>query len=217
MSKYINLTATGLVKTGFGKLKGIFVASVSGSPTIALHDGIGATPAAAVKATQVLTVTGVFTDGETIVIGNGDNKRTYTMKTTLSTNPVAYQVLIGASAAASLDNLKLAINAGAGAGTNYSTGTLAHPSVTATTNTDTEQTVEAIGAGTAGNAIAVTEACANASWGAATLAGGLEAIVLLINTFIPVAATYYEFPDVDFINGLYYTEGGTVDCTLFFD
>lgn len=125
------------------------------------------------KATAVITGTDVFSDGQTVQIGN----QTYTFKTTLSSSDrQAFQVLIGASLAASLDNLKLAINAGSGAGTEYGVGTYAHPLVTATTNTNTEQTVEARGYGTAANIIGVSERCANASWGAATLAGGVATI-----------------------------------------
>lgn len=92
-------------------------------------------------------------------------------------NAVANEVLIGASAAVALDNLKDAINLGTIAGTQgttYSTGTLVHPSVTATTNTNTTQVVQAINYGTAGNSIATTETSAHLSWGAATLATGVE-------------------------------------------
>lgn len=92
-------------------------------------------------------------------------------------NATANQVLIGASAAAALDNLKSAINASAGAGTTYSTGTTAHPNVEATTNTDTTQLVEALNPGTAGNEVATTEASTHLSWGAATLEGGLGEVV----------------------------------------
>lgn len=120
----------------------------------------------AVKATGVLTSSDVFGNNETVTIGG----YVYTFKTTLT--GAAFEVLIGASAAASLDNLKSAINASAGAGTTYGTGTYAHPDVTATTNTDTAQTVEAKNAGTEANAIATTDTCASVAWGAATLAGG---------------------------------------------
>lgn len=120
----------------------------------------------AVKATGVLTSSDVFGNNETVTIGG----YVYTFKTTLT--GAAFEVLIGASAAASLDNLKSAINASAGAGTTYGTGTYAHPDVTATTNTDTAQTVEAKNAGTEANAIATTTTCANVAWGAATLASG---------------------------------------------
>lgn len=125
------------------------------------------------KATAVLTGTDVFSDGETIQVGNV----TYTMRTALTNGGKAFEVLIGASLAASLDNLKIAINDSGGTeGTEYGVGTYAHPLVTATTNTNTAQTVEAREFGTASHLIGVSEQCANASWGAATLASGAATV-----------------------------------------
>lgn len=119
------------------------------------------------KATGTLTSdTTAPSDDDTVVIGG----ITYTFKTALT--GATHEVLIGASAAEALDNLKSAINASAGAGTTYGTGTLAHPSVTATTNTDTTQVVEALAAGTPGNSIATTEVSSHLAWGGSTLAGG---------------------------------------------
>src|SRR6185503_2366516 len=124
---------------------------------------------AGVKATATLTSSGVFQNTETVTIGT----TVYTFVTALSTGPtVAYEVLIGASAAASLDNLKSAVNATAGVGTTYSTGTAIHPTVTATTNADTTQVFEAKTLGTAGNLIATTETAANNAFGGLTMAGG---------------------------------------------
>jgi hypothetical protein len=95
----------------------------------------------------------------------------YTYKTTLT--GIADEVLIGASAAAALTNLKAAINGSSGAGSTYGTGTVAHATVTASTLTSTTLLVVAQAAGTAGNALATTETSAHLAWGAATLAGGL--------------------------------------------
>ena len=120
-----------------------------------------------VKASGVLTSDATApSDDDTVTIGG----YTYTFKTTLT--GAAFEVFIGVSAAVALDNLKSAINASAGAGTTYGTGTYAHPDVTATTNTNTEQTVEARLGGTNGNAIATTEDSTHLLWGAATLASG---------------------------------------------
>lgn len=106
-------------------------------------------------------------NNDTVVIGGV----TYTFKTTLT--GASFEVLIGASAAAALDNLKIAINNSGGTpGTEYGLGTTAHPSVTATTNTNTTQVVQAIATGTGGNAITTTETSAHLAWGAATLASG---------------------------------------------
>lgn len=112
-------------------------------------------------------------DAASVVIGGV----TYTFKTTLSTAPaVPYEVLIGGSAAVALDNLKSAINKTAGEGTAYATGTLIHPSVNATTNTNTTQVVVANVAGGLGDSIATpTPSASPAShmtWGATTLVAG---------------------------------------------
>lgn len=120
------------------------------------------------KATQTLTVTGNFAEGETVTVEG----QTYTFRATPSR---PYDVDLGVSAAVSLDNLKLAINAGANAG-EYGVDTVAHPLVTATTNTDTTQVVEARSFGTTANNYLVSETGANASWGAATLAGGVNPV-----------------------------------------
>lgn len=120
----------------------------------------------AVKATQTLTSDTVnVSENDTVTIGG----YVYTFKAIPNT---PFSVDIGADAATSLDNLKAAINDSGTAGTTYGTGTYAHPHVTATTNTNTTQVVEARLAGTAGNAIATTEASTHLSWGAATLASG---------------------------------------------
>lgn len=119
------------------------------------------------KAVGTLTSDGTApADNDTVTIDG----HVYTFKTALT--PAANEVLIGADAAAALDNLKAAINAGAGSGTLYGAGTVAHATVTATTNTDTTQVVEAKTAGSAGNSLATTESSSHLSWGAATLAGG---------------------------------------------
>lgn len=107
-------------------------------------------------------------DGDEVTIGSV----TYTFKTALSAPAVVNEVLIGANAAAALDNLKLAINAGAGAGTNYSTGTTAHPDVEATTNTDTQQTIQALTAGEDGNEIECYTAAPTLSFDSPTLYNG---------------------------------------------
>jgi hypothetical protein len=120
-----------------------------------------------VSASGVLTTVGNFANNETVTIGS----TVYTFKTTITTT--AYEVDLGASAQLSLANLRNAINRnGLGTpGTDFSALTEAHPSVTAISDATT-LTVTAIIGGTVGNSIATTEVCANASWGAATLASG---------------------------------------------
>lgn len=129
--------------------------------------------AADVKAQATLTSDATApSDGDTVTLG----ATVYTFKTALTTDPepVPYEVLIGASAAAALDNLKSAINATAGAGTTYSEGTLAHPTFSATTNTNTTQLVEALTAGSELNSAATTETSSHLAWGATTAFGGLS-------------------------------------------
>lgn len=216
MAQFLNTTASGQVKTGTGRVFGFIVNSHT-SGTLRFNDGASGTTSAGVKATQVLTASGVFTDGEAITISDGATTVVYTMKTTLT--GAAYEVLIGASAAASLDNLKSAINGTAGAGTTYGTDTPVNPIVSATTNTDTAQTVEAYRVGTYANTFTTTETCANAAWGAATLQSGAEPSTLLMNTYTPAAGSgIFSFPEpIDFVRGLYFTEGGTADVTIIYE
>lgn len=75
----------------------------------------------------------VPTAGDTVRLG----KVTYTFVSTV-VNATPNQVLIGVSAAVTLDNLKLAVNAGTNTG-EYSSSTLQNADVDATTNTDTTQ------------------------------------------------------------------------------
>ncbi len=211
MALYKNGTTSQAIKSGAGMLHGVIVNSHS-SGTLRFNDGASGTTSAGVKATGVLTASDVFSDGETITIA----ERTYTMVEELS--GVANEVLIGASAAASLDNLKSAINASAGAGTTYGTGTSAHAKVSATTNTDTEQTVEYFEVGTVGNGIATTETCENAAWGAATLASGANSSLLILNTYSAATGSQVlTFPEpISFNSGLYVTVGGTIDYTIIY-
>lgn len=126
------------------------------------------------KATQTLTSDATApSDGDTVTIEG----QTYVFRTTLSSPSTINEVLIGASAAAALDNIKIAINASGGtAGTEYSIGTVAHPLVTATTNTNTTQVVEAREFGTRANQYLVAETSSHLSWGATTLTGGLAPV-----------------------------------------
>lgn len=120
---------------------------------------------------------GVTTGAATVTIGS----ITYTVVDELSeaygADAIAYQVKKGANEAAMLDNLKLAINGGSGEGTLYSTGTVAHPYVIATTNSDTVQKIIARSVGNAAatavvNALATTETMANTAWADTTFGGG---------------------------------------------
>jgi hypothetical protein len=92
--------------------------------------------------------------------------------TPLGTAANPWLVLVGASQSASLNNLYYAINAGGGAGVEYSTALVIHPTVASNVQSGNLLYVVARTAGTAGNAIVTTETGANIAWGAGTLAGG---------------------------------------------
>lgn len=129
------------------------------------------------KATTTLTVTGQPANNETVTVGD----TTYTFKTTLT--GAANEVLRGASAAAALDNLKSAVNATAGAGSTYGTGTVENAQVDASTNTDTTQVFDAVAIGTAGNAYVSTETLTTGSFTGATLSGGLAATATITSEY----------------------------------
>ncbi len=91
------------------------------------------------------------TAGKTVTLG----ARIYTFVAALSTGPtVPDEILIGSDADDTLLNLKKAINAEAGIGVKYSTGTVVHPDVTCGAVTAHAVTVTAKVAGLDGNAIA---------------------------------------------------------------
>lgn len=104
---------------------------------------------------------------------------------------IANQVLFGNDSAAALDNLKLAIDAGATIGTNYSTGTVVHPTVTATTNANDSQIVAARTKGVAGNSIATTATLANGSWGDTVLENGVDGTVGIAREILLDASFLY--------------------------
>jgi hypothetical protein len=129
-----------------------------------------------VSAIGTLTATADFANGETVTIGT----KTYTFQTVLTN--VDGNVLIGGSASASLDNLIAAIVLGAGSGTLYAAATTLHPTVRAEAGAGDTMLAIAKAGGTGGNAIATTDVATNASWGGATLAGGLDNTVLILDT-----------------------------------
>lgn len=135
----------------------------------------------AVAASLALTITLITgANTQTVVIGG----QTYTFNTSLTNT--ANNVLIGADVTAMAANLASAINAGAGAGTTYGTGTVANAYVTATSALGV-LTVTAKTAGSSGNSIAVSETLTNGSWaaGGTVLASGANASTLgKIDVFI---------------------------------
>lgn len=209
--QFRSITQTGAVRNGSGRIAGFLINSNS-SGTIRMLDGL--------KASLVTYATGTITsdatnpaDGDLMVIGS----ITYRFKTTPAQ---AYDIKIGADAATTLDNVKAAVNASGTDGTEYYAGTLAHPEVIATTNTNTTQVVQAIHPKAAiGNAIVTTETSAHLSWGAATLAGGVDGSVPMGGTYTVTTAvsSILTFPKpISFGTGLYIIVGGTLDATPIF-
>lgn len=120
---------------------------------------------------------GVTTAAATVTIGSIIYTVVDALSETYGADAVAYQVLKGASEATMLDNLKLAINGTGTASTQYSTGTVAHPYVIATDNSDTVQKIVSRTVGTAAqtavvNGLATTETMANTAWADSTFGGG---------------------------------------------
>jgi hypothetical protein len=177
-AQFKNITESSLIKQGSGFVKGVIVNSHT-SGTLKLVDGLSN----GVVATTTYTSTGScvpashavseltsdatnVADGDTVTI----NTTVYRFKDTFLQ---PYDVKIGASAAISLDNLKLAVNATAGSeGVTYAVGTLAHPTVVAYTNTDTVQSFAARLPGITANTYPTTETSAHLAWADTTLGGG---------------------------------------------
>lgn len=128
--------------------------------------GIDAGALNPVAATGTLTLTGNAVANETVTIGG----QVYTFKAALT---ASNQILIGAAATDTLDNLIAAINGAAGAGSTYGTGTIQNIFVSAAAGAGDTMVVTARTSGAIGNAVATTETLTNGSWGAATLAGGV--------------------------------------------
>lgn len=132
------------------------------------------------KATGTLTFVANPSNNDTCTIGI----KIYTFKTTLT--GAANEVLIGAAATNSIDNLISAITDGAGVGTGegslYGTGTTVNTEATASAGAGDTMTVTALTASYAGNLIATTETFTNAGnvFSVGTLLGGVRPIPVVI-------------------------------------
>jgi hypothetical protein len=123
------------------------------------------------KATGTITSTGVnVTANDTVTVAT----KVYTFVAAPSAEG---DVDIGATAAATLDNLKAAINHSGTPDTDYKCAS-AHPTVEATTNTDTVQTLQALIGGVTGNSIALAKSAVTLSVSAATLTGGATTLIV---------------------------------------
>lgn len=120
-----------------------------------------------------LTFTGVPANGDTVTCGTKDGitAATYTFKTALA---AAYDVLIGTDAATCAANLVAAINAGAGAGTVYGTGTLANNDLAAYAEPGAIVNVVANVPGSAGNSFSLLKSGVSFSWDGTHMQGGVN-------------------------------------------
>jgi hypothetical protein len=163
---------------------------------------IGVASAGAVAADGELTFSGTGTDGDTVTIGT----RVYTLRATPSQ---ANEVDIGVDAATTAANLVAAINAGAGAGTLYGTGTAAHSLVWASA-VGAVVTVTAKTPGTGGNSIATTESGTGTSFASATLLGGTGTGYEAVTDYVVNPAT----GQVDIVSGGGIADGTDIDVTF---
>lgn len=163
---------------------------------------------------------GVTTAGATFVLDQNTYMAVVRLAESIGLPSVANQILWVTSEAVFLDNVKSAINRTGTPGTDYSSATEIHPTVEATTNTNTVQTFVAKKIGTGGNAIATTETMANYAFTSTVMASGtLTDGRIMVNTltFSAVATTgerFIPFGEIDFNTGLLAVVGGTADLTL---
>jgi len=123
------------------------------------------TPVSPVQATGTLTFIGVVSDTETVVIGDDTYEFDTDAEATITEGNIRVDVSGGATASAAVTALVAAITASDTQGVGGADGDGDTVVLTADT------------AGTAANAIATTTTCANASFGAATLEGGVNGTV----------------------------------------
>jgi hypothetical protein len=144
--------------------------------------------APATHATTILTNdTTDIDDTKIITIGS----TVYRFMTTIAQ---AYDVTRGSSAAESLDNLKAAINAGAGEGTAYFAGTLAHPDFVATDNAATTQVIQARAPGDGKNGEDTLSDDVGWTWEGATVASGTGGVSTATAT-ITIGTRVYTIVD----------------------
>lgn len=151
-------------------------------------------------------VDGVATTNSTVTIGAITYTQVDVLSETYGAAAVPFQVLRGVSEAVFYDNLKAAINATGTAGTEYSTGTTAHPYMIATTNTDTTQVIKARTVGNAAftaiiNALATTETMANTAWTGAAVTNGVAQVTSDAATITIGTRTYTAVTALDETTG----------------
>jgi hypothetical protein len=127
------------------------------------------------KAVATLTLTANVSDGESVAIAG----KVYTFQEELT--DVDGNVLIGATASDSLDNLLDAINLGAGAGVAYADLMTENEYVSAQAGSGDTLIAEALNSGASGNLLSVSETLASGYWNHPTLRGALEPIKFVVS------------------------------------
>lgn len=129
-------------------------------------------------ASGTLTASGNPANTETVVIGG----KTYTFQTTLT--DADGNVLIGADAEASLQNLYDAINLSGTAGTQYAASMTENEHVEAYSTDATTVVVRAKIPGSIGNHVPTSETSTVLAWGGTTLASGSGDIGEFVNSLL---------------------------------
>lgn len=147
------------------------------------------------KATNVLTLGSIPSNAETVVIGG----KTYTFQTVLTN--FDGNVLIGASAQASVANLLAAIvGTPAARGVTYATVTTTNTNITALLGAGDTLDATALVGGIAGNGIGTTETLSSGSWATPTLTGGATTgwkVSLLVNSVERASRTFGAGASID--------------------
>lgn len=125
------------------------------------------------KADETYTLASNVSDGDDVTI----DSKVYTFQTSLTDTDG--NVLIGATASDTIDNLVAAIMLASGAGTTYAASMTLHPTATAVIAAGDTMLATAKLVGTAGNSLVTTENGINSSWGAGTMSGGVASDVTL--------------------------------------
>lgn len=127
------------------------------------------------KAVATLTLSANVTDGQTVAIAG----KVYTFQAVLT--DVDGNVLIGATASDTLDNLLDAINLGAGAGVVYADAMTENDYVSAQAGSGDTLIAEAKNSGASGNLLPVAETLASGYWNHPYLRGALEPIKFVVS------------------------------------
>jgi len=163
--------------------------------------------AATGRLSEVTTRTNVMANNKVVI---GTNQYVFVLKLT---NSVPNQVKISTKFDGSMSNLIAAINHAAGAGTNYTTNTLANTQVTAGGLTNHAFLVTAKIAGSAGNSIqtANSTTTTNLTWRSAYLAGGADYVAPTTNITSTLVVPYSNFIN----NGLVSDQGSAIQAANF--